>query len=261
VTIDVALRDFHDAFAAALLDRSEATATALDGLPAQPGFRVYRNTVMKGLVDALAANFPAVVAIVGDEWFRAAARSYAHAHLPTAPMLIEYGASFPDFIAAFEPARELPYLADVARLDRLWLESHLAADAPTLEPARLVALEPERLARARLRPHSATRWYRSRMAPIFSIWRANRDPQHLRDLETLEWRDEGVLFVRPNDTVESHALDRAAGAFLAACARGEAAAEALRSASLVGTSVPLDELFARLIGCGAFSDFDEGGSR
>jgi hypothetical protein len=36
-------------------------------------FKVYRNTVLKGCVDALAANFPTVLRLVGEDWFRAAA--------------------------------------------------------------------------------------------------------------------------------------------------------------------------------------------
>ena len=37
------------------------------GLAAQPAFAVYRNTVMKGCVDALEANFPTVARLVGEE--------------------------------------------------------------------------------------------------------------------------------------------------------------------------------------------------
>ena len=256
----IALGDFQDAFAAALLGRAGGNAVGLDALTAQPGFRVYRNTVMKGLVDALAANHPAVVSIVGEEWFRAAAHVYARSHLPSVPMLIEYGAAFPDFLATFAPARELPYLADVARLDRLWLESHLAADASPLDASRLAAFPPERLARVRLRVHPATRWHFAPSAPIFSIWRANRDAAHAQELEALEWRGEGALLVRPDDAVEARAIDRAGCAFLDACARGEPAVVALESAARTDASAALDALVARLLGCGAFSDLQEGDS-
>ena len=263
----VSLGEYQDAFAAALLDRDDAGL--LDALTAQRGFRVYRNTVVKGSSDALAANFPAIVSIVGDEWFRAAARTYARAHPPTAPMLIGYGATFPDFLAAFPPARELPYLADVARLDRLWLESHVAADAAPLDAAQLTALAPERLARVRLRLHPATRWHRSADAPIFSIWRANRDladgtepDVDVRErLATLDWRAEGALLVRPDGVVEAHAVGRAACAFLDACAGGATAADALIAASHADASALLDDVAAQLIGSGAFSGLDEGEGR
>ena len=258
MTASIALGDFADAFAAALLGRPPPHGVDLDALAAQPGFRVYRNTVMKGCVDALAANFPAVLAVVGEEWFRAAARIYAAANLPTTPMLVEYGATFPAFLAAFEPAQALPYLADVAALDRLWTEAHVAADAAPLDAARLTALAPERVASARLVPHPSARWRWFADAPIFSIWRGNRDASHARDLETLDWRGEGVLLVRPRGAVEARAIDAASCAFIDACARGACAADALSAAAAIDASAPLDALVATLLAADVFSTLDSG---
>src|SRR5690606_15015602 len=86
------------------------------GIPARR-FAVYRNNVVVGLVNALAARFPALQRIVGEEFFRAMAQLYVRAHPPRSRLLMEYGDGFADFIAAFEPAAELPYLADIARLE------------------------------------------------------------------------------------------------------------------------------------------------
>ena len=71
------LDDFQREFAAALL--GEATSAAGQALAAQPGFAVYRNTVLRGCVDALAANYPTVATLVGGEWFEAAAGRFARA--------------------------------------------------------------------------------------------------------------------------------------------------------------------------------------
>ena len=51
------LTDFQDLFVEALYNPEADTLTLLTD---QPGFSVYRNTVMKGAVDALLANFPTV---------------------------------------------------------------------------------------------------------------------------------------------------------------------------------------------------------
>ena len=70
------LTTFQDGFAAALLPppgAAPAHPAWLDALLAQPGFAVYRNTVLKGCIDALQASYPTVCALVGEEWFRAAA--------------------------------------------------------------------------------------------------------------------------------------------------------------------------------------------
>ena len=67
-----------------------------DGLGAatHPGFAVYRNTVRGGCIDALEANYPVVAALVGRDWFRAAAAEYAQQRLPTDVRLMMYGEDF-----------------------------------------------------------------------------------------------------------------------------------------------------------------------
>ena len=155
------LSDFQDGLASALLPPPGASVPPpawLDALLAQPGFAVYRNTVAKGCIDALQANYPAVHALVGTDWLRAAAHAFVHQHPPTDGCLMDYGAGFADFLEGFGPAADLPYLAAVARLDRCWTESHLAADAPALQAAWLARQPPEALALLHLQPHPAARW-------------------------------------------------------------------------------------------------------
>jgi len=81
-----------------------------------------------GMTSALVANYPAVARLVGDVWFRAATAAFVRQGPPQHPMLVDYGAAFPDFLRTFEPAAELPYLPDVALLDRYWTEAYIAAD-------------------------------------------------------------------------------------------------------------------------------------
>jgi hypothetical protein len=208
-----ALADFQHAFAAAL--RGDAPPS-IAHLAAQPGFAVYRNTVTRGCIDALQANYRAVARLVGDEWFRAAAAVYVTAHPPRSPMLVEYGEGCADFLAAFPPAADLPYLPGVARCDRLWTEAHVAADAPVLDGAALAALTPARLAAACLLLHPATRWAWIDDLPAAELWLRNRDAA--ADDGELEWCGGGVLVTRPHDTVRMAALGRGGCAFLDACA-------------------------------------------
>ena len=63
--------------------------------------------------------------------------------------------------------RELPYLADVARLDRLWLECFLSGA-----------------------PATRVTWFAT---PAVTIWQAHRQPGGFDELEP-EWREEGALF-------------------------------------------------------------------
>ena len=131
-------------FAAALLDAERPAPEGLvgpDGEPSARRFAVYRNNVVVGLVDALADAFPAVRRIVGDEFFRAMAGAHALREPPTSPILLDYGAKFPDFIAGFPPVTGLPYLADVARIERAWREAYYAQEAEPIGPEAFSALD------------------------------------------------------------------------------------------------------------------------
>ncbi len=248
------LQRFQDEFARALLVEDCAAAgiaPEIARLAAQPAFAVYRNTVMKGCIDALQANYPSIARLVGDEWFRAAAAIYARANLPQHPTLADYGADFAKFLAAFAPAAELPYLPGVARLDRFWTEAHTARDEAPLDAAAVARLAPGELARTVLRPHASARWAWFDAQPIVTIWRRNRYPDRADDGE-IEWRGEGVLIVRPGAAVEHVALDAAACAFLDCCAAGQTLADAAAAALAVSAETDLAHLMAQLLEAGAF---------
>ena len=247
------LASYQDAFSRALLaEDPRAAAPELARIVAQPGFAVYRNTVLKGCIDALQANYPAIVRLVGEEWFRAAATVYARRELPFAPMLLTYGQTFPDFLAGFEPAGELPYLADVARVDRLWSEAHVAADDDILDPAALARLVPEDMNRLRLRPHAAARWAWCDEHPIHTLWSRNRDP-HADVAAEIDWCGEGVLLTRPHGAVQSRVLARDGAAFLSACAAGLSVERAVIATLDANPQSNIAELINAFLQAGAFA--------
>lgn len=249
---------FHDAFVQALLmpantsDRAAATPAqeSLARLTSQPGFSIYRNTVIKGCIDALQANYPTVTRLVGEEWFRAAAAVHVRAEPPADSRLALYGAGFPEFLAQFPPAAELVYLADVARIDRSWTEAHCAPDAQPLAPDFLAALAPEAMAAAVLCPHPAARWHWFEGQPIYTLWRANREGVDLP--EDLPWVGEGVLVTRPRDLVEWTPLPAGGCAFLQACAAGLPLAQAADDALEAQPDIDFSILMASLLEAGAF---------
>lgn len=240
---------FQRDFAAALL--GEADTPAMQSLAAQPGFAVYRNTVLRGCIDALAANHPTVATLVGAEWFDEAARCFARSQPPHDGRLALYGEGFPAFLERFAPAADLAYLGGVARLDRAWTEAHLAADAPVLEAAALAALAPARLLEAVLVPHPAARWVVSADLPVFTIWRRHRERARLDD--ALPWRGEAGLLTRPGAAVVWRALPEAAASFLDECARDRPFAAAAEQACPAGAADGIDAWLPALVGAGAFT--------
>jgi len=244
-----ALARFQDAFARALRV-PDASPPEVAALVAQPAFAVYRNTVMKGCIDALRANYPAVARLVGEEWFNAAAANHVREALPADPTLLRYGSEFASFLARFAPAAGLPYLPGVAKLDRYWTEAHSAATADATDPADFAGLAPDTLAQAVLRPHPAARWAWFADGPIYTIWSRNRAGGPFDS--DIDWRPEGALLVRPHDTVEWIALDAAGCAFLDACAAGNTLGEAAQAALTAQGTTELANLFSILLKAGTF---------
>ena len=154
-------------FSAAILNPALPVPQGLHGPEARKADRryaVYRNNVTVSLIAALEANFPSVRRLVGDEFFAAMAREYARENPPKSRLMAEYGASFPNFLAGFEPLAKYPYMADVARLERLWLDSYHEADAEPLQGAALAAIAPEALFETRFAAHPAARLFASPFA-------------------------------------------------------------------------------------------------
>jgi hypothetical protein len=242
------LADFQDRFAEALMN-GDATAGTL---AAQPGFAVYRNTVMKGWVDALVANYPSVRRLVGDAFFHAAAAEYARMNPSSDPRLWCYGKNYAAFLATYAPAASLPYLPGVARLDRCWTEAHGAATAPVLDTASLAGLAPEQLAACSLAPHPAARWAWFDGLPVYTIWRRNREAGDEEDGDALAWQGEGALLLRPADSVGWRALDAAGCAFMDACADGQPLGMAVAAAIAADALADIATLLAMLLQAGAF---------
>ncbi len=235
-----------------LLGAMAPEGTALRALVDQPAFAVYRNTVIKGCVDALEANFPAVARLVGQDWFRDAARAFALEHPPTDPCMLRYGdAGFPGFLKRIPTAEQLDYLEGVAQLDVLWRASHAAADAPALDPATLAQFSPAQLAAQRLQPHPSARWAWFAHQPVPTLWSRSRTRSNEGD--ELPWQAEGLLLVRPAGGVNWLPLSRAGCAFLDVCAAGETVAEAAAAALQTDPETDLAALLGGLLLAGVFT--------
>lgn len=216
------------------------------------GLSVYRNTVAKGRADAVSGLFPTVERLVGGDWFRQAALTFAAQSPPRTPVLDAYGADFPAWLSAFPPARELPYLAPVARLDLAWSRAHRSADAQVLGAGDVAGISATVLfaSRAVLHPSVHTFWFDW---TVPSIWLANQ-PDAEPGLD-VAWTDtpEGLLIMRPDMTVDHRRLSRSEWMFLGACRAGRTLGEAATAALRPNPHVNLSHLFAGLLSAGVFT--------
>lgn len=248
----------YAAFASALIDPMRATPAIVQG-PAGKGavkrYNVYRNNVTVSLIDALAAVYPAVQRLTGVEFFRAMARFHVRATPPTSPLLFEYGRDFPAFIESYEYARDLPWLADVARIERAWLDAYHAADAVPLRPEALAAIAPERLAGAVFAAHPAAAIVRSRFAAV-TIFAANRGEGAARPIDA--GTPEDALITRPGHDVVVRHLPPGGAVFMSCLMSGEPLGQAAALALEDSSSFDLAANIAGMIEAGVFTTVGPG---
>jgi hypothetical protein len=249
---------FADRFAPGLTDPSCLTPDGVIG-PRGKGavkrYNVYRNNVTVSLIDALAAIYPAVQRITGVEFFRAMARFHVRATPPTSPLLFEYGRDFPAFIESYEYAQDMPWLADVARIERGWLDAYHAADAPPLPAAALAQVPPERLGQITFRRHPAAHVLRSAF-PAVAIFAMNRSDGPVSSLKSSAAED--ALVARPDMDVEVRLLPQGNATFLSSLFEGETLAEAASKALEETSSFDLSAGIAGMIEAGVFTTLQPG---
>ncbi len=68
-------------------------------------------------------------------------------------VIAHYGDGLPAFIESFAPLADVPYLADVARIEAAWTNAYHAADAAPATLESIASLPPETLPGMRLTPH------------------------------------------------------------------------------------------------------------
>jgi hypothetical protein len=244
---------FQTAFARALLSPKP---TAPDGLEAENGaaarrFAIHRNNVAAGLVKTLQSRFPAAEKIVGEAFFAAMARTFVAQSPPHSPILSTYGDEFPGFIAAFAPAREVAYLADVARLEAARTRAYHAADAAPIDAGRFAALDPDALDDIRVALHPSVEIVRS-PHPIVTIWGMNSGIGELKTIE--DWRGEDALVLRPHLDVRVRLLSPGGAAFLLALGAGRRLCEATEAAFDDNPGFDLSRNLAELVSSGVASE-------
>lgn len=248
-------------FAAALLDPARPLPP---GVTVRPGadiarrMAVYRNNIVVGLIEALRAGLPVTEAIVGADFFRAMARDFAVTHKPAVPMMFAYGDGFPAFVAGYEAARSVPYLAGVAALEAARTAAHHAADAPALSPSALArmlsARRPEATLASRLDPHPAARLVESEH-PIVAIWQAHQGEDQPGFAGP--WRPETALVTRPEAEVRVRALDPVEGRFAALLFAGATLAEAGAAGLALDAGFDLGRSLIALAEAGALAGLDD----
>lgn len=209
---------------------------------------IYRNTVLHGAVEALRANYPVVEEMVGREMFERVAVDYATECPPRHPSLALYGARFAQWLEGQRWIQDVPYLADVARVERLRIESLMAADATALSRSDIAERKLDEL-RMRLHPALRFTWLAT---PAMSIWLAHQ--RHRPTDLNLAWKAEGALFARPrHDILHCPRIGRSAHRMLCGISIGETAGQAIGAANRLYPDDDARVVLLSLLRLGSFS--------
>jgi hypothetical protein len=243
-------------FAAAVLDPALPAPAGLvgpDGRHSLLRFGVYRNNVIVGLMQALRDAYPAVHRIVGADFFHAMARAYVAVEPPRSPMMFDYGVGFPEFVGRFEPAAVLPYLPDVARIERAWTEAYHSAEAAPIGPSTFSEIDPGLLPDIGFVLHPSVRIVRS-CFPALTIWQMNVAGGVPGQVD-LTSGGEDVLVLRPEAEVEVRLIPEGSPDFIRALSSGRSVSAAFERALVADPHFDLSANLTDLIQVGAVIGF------
>ncbi|MBQ4855798.1 putative DNA-binding domain-containing protein [Rhodanobacter sp. B2A1Ga4] len=204
------LLELQRGFANAVLDRGSDFAqwVVSAGLAPAARLQVYGNAIASTQIETLRATYPAVRALVGEDFFEATAMRYRLHHPSTRGNLQAFGGAFAAFLATMPEAAAFAYLPDVAHLEWLRQQSALAAEASPLAPATLDDTPP-----LPWQLHPSVRLLAS-AHPVLTIWRYATAPEDER--LQLDGRGEQVVLWRDGGEVAMTVLDAASFACIAA---------------------------------------------
>jgi hypothetical protein len=246
-------QDISTGFSNAILNPDIALPKGLHGPQsgkADRRYAVYRNNVTVSLISALEANFPAMRRLVGDEFFAGMAREFVRKHPPKSRLMAEYGAGMAGFIETIESLAAYPFIPDVARLERIWLDSYHEADAPVLDGAELAKLDPEALFASRFVIHPAARLFASPFAAV-TIMGANRSEGDVPAIDAS--MPEFGLVTRPALQVDVRKISASSHLFLTKLVEGHSLSEAAEAALDADAAFDLAANLQGMLAAGVFT--------
>ena len=222
-----------------------------DAFDASTRLAVYRNNMIVNTRAHLAAVFPVVGALLGEDCFNEIARQFILSKPPRSPVMLVYGDGFPAYLSASRLFETVPYIADIAALEWARYRAYHAADAEPIELAALATVAADDIENISLTLHPSVSVISSAW-PIVSIWQAHQRPDPTETLASLGCAPETALVARPALDVEVRAIADGPRSLI----------EALRSGQRLGVALEVagqnrrEDLSACLAGafeCGAIA--------
>jgi hypothetical protein len=243
------LRDTQAAFAAHLAGRDRpdlVAAIASDPGTALQRLQLHRHHVARSIGATLAATFPTVAAVVGQDFFSLLARDFVAGTSLEDPILSRYGEHFPRFVGEAQERHGLPYLADVARLDWALNVAFHTPFEPRLSAADLGAWPEESLPELSLRLPAGSSLIESTW-PLDLIWQASQPETSVDKVNLTAGPACLLVFRRCNDAAFA-VLAPGEAAFIESLSQGDLLAAAAQRALQAAKDFDLAATFGRMLG-------------
>ncbi len=252
------LRDLQAQFTRALFSGGDALIEQIiepGSLDASTRLGIYRNNVLINYRNALRDTYPVVLRLVGDEFFNAAARVFARESPSASGDLHDYGEEFCGFLAAFPPAQNLPYLADVARLEWAVHRVFHAADTAPLDLSRLAEIGEDRLSALRFNLSPAARVINS-LYPIARIWQVSQPGYLGDDTVSLEEGAQRVLVIRRDYVIELKPLSVGEHAMLRSLEAGHSLGHAVNETLAADPDFDVEKFMIDFVATSTFANMN-----
>jgi hypothetical protein len=163
----------------------------------EEGLNIYHGSVFGQLLGVLSAIYPICYQLVGEDFFEAMASIFISKYPYQSPDLNSYGGQFAEFMTSFSPLENLPYLADVARLEWYYHLVFQGKNNPSLNFDALNQVSPEKWGNLIFSLPSNSFFLESAY-PIHRIWQIHQVESDSEELINLDeggikiflWRDD-----------------------------------------------------------------------
>lgn len=256
---------YYDQLSAAIRDPQAPTPVAGESILQKRqrlGTTIYRNNHRHAYTTVLRETFPVVEQLVGEAFFKAMALEYLRSNPPASRVIRTYGKNFPQFIAGFEPAGTLPFLANVARIEFSRLQIFHQQASPGMDPLLISQRLGENLDHIHFILSPALALIRTEDGAI-SIWRHHHQAINTGEQKRLRLKPakEHLAFSRPDIRILDTPLDQDQFEILSALQDGQSLSSALECASAdwLGTPSNLNEFFKLIIDHHWITDIEKEG--
>jgi hypothetical protein len=214
----VRLADLQAAYRGYLLSGDSAAlapAIVADSFDGPERLAIYRNNFLISLGEALKANFPVTLQLLGTDFFEQTARRFVLSQPPQRPCLFEYGAGFADYLRDLPQLAIRPYIVDMARFEFARVAAYNAPVEPAVATETLIGLSPEQLEALPIRRarHALVVAVR---APVLALWQAHQAAEPDFAAIDMTPRSYVLLVCRPEQALMYQELELSASAFLLA---------------------------------------------